>query len=254
VKRINVGLLGLALGGPLVVLATVVAGDPPASVAMSKVAPADDLVKQLDAYVAGCREGLTDEQTYDNRSRTIAKDANTLAAIALALAMHDQPHRLTKVAPALLLYSQDLAKAQDFESAKKAFADLERAAAGQTSIKPEVKWERVAGLGQLMKQVTFVNNRLRRNMRRFEERKDDNARDAALLAVIAQAATYDTHEVDDPADLDKWYQLCGEMRDAAGDVNAKIHAADKAGAEAALGKLAQSCESCHEIFRVRAAP
>ena len=247
-------LLALALCGPLLVLVGVVAGDPPEPVAMSKVAPADDLVKQVDVYVASCREGLADEQAYADKSRQITKDAHTLAALALVLAMHDQEHRLTNVAPALLIYSQDLAKATDFDTARKAFEAVESAATGQVSFKPEVKWQRVAGLGQLMKQVTFVNNRLRRNMRRFDERKDDNARDAATLAVIAQASTYDTHEVKNPADLDKWYQLCGEMRDAAGEVNAKVHADDKTAAEAALGKLAQSCESCHQTFRVRAAP
>ena len=105
-----------------------------------------------------------------------------------------------------------------------------------------------------MKQVTFVNNRLRRNMRRFDDRKDDNARDAALLAAIAQACNYDTHEVKDPAEIDKWYQLCGEMRDAAGDLNAQIHAGDKAAAETALANLGKSCEVCHQTFRVQNAP
>jgi cytochrome c556 len=54
--------------------------------------------------------------------------------------------------------------------------------------------------------------------------------------------------------MDKWYQLCGEMRDAAGTLNAQIHAGDKAAAETALANLGKSCESCHETFRVRTAP
>jgi hypothetical protein len=87
-------------------------------------------------------------------------------------------------------------------------------------------------------------------MRRFGKQTEEQARDAAVLAAIAQACVYDTHEVKNPDDLDRWYQLCGQMRDAAGELNAKVHAADKPGAEAALLKIAQSCDDCHEAFRV----
>ena len=100
----------------------------------------------------------------------------------------------------------------------------------------------------------FVNNRLRRNMRRFDERAADNARDAALLAAIGQAILYDTHEVKNPADAAKWYEICAQMRDSAGEVNAKIHAKDKVGAEAAFVKLGKSCDDCHSTFRVTVMP
>ena len=243
---------GLTL--PLVLLVGVVAGDPAEPPALSKVVPPDDLLKQVDLYVASFREGLADSQTYADKSRQITRDAHCLAALALVLAKHDQDHRLRAASPALLAAAQQLAKAKDFDAAKKAFGAVGDAADGKVGPAGDVKWERVASLGQLMKQVTFVNNRLKRNMRRFDERKEDNLRDAAVLAVIAQVSVYDTHEVKDPADLDKWYQWCDAMRDAAADVNARIRAGDKPAAEAALANLGKSCESCHETFRVRAAP
>jgi hypothetical protein len=233
----------------------VVVADPPAPPSLSKVMPADDLLKQVDMCVTSCREGLVDAQTYTDKSRQVTRDAHTLAAISLMLAKYDGDHRLKSAAPALLAAAQQLAKAKDYDSAKQAFAVVETVASGKThAATADVAWGKVAGLGQLMKQVTFVNNRLKRNLRRFDERKEDNARDAAVLAAIAQAANYDTHEVKDPADLDKWYQLCGEMRDAAGDLNAQIRAGDKAAAETALANLGKSCETCHETFRVRTAP
>jgi hypothetical protein len=247
-------MVALNVTVPLVVLVGVVVGNPPEPPSMSKVIPADDLVKQVDLYVTGFDEALADAQTYTDKSRQVAKDAHTLAALALVLAMHDQDHRLKASAPALLVAAQQLAKAKDYGTAKQALAAVQDAVNGKAGSAPAAKWERVAGLGQMMKQVTFVNNRLRRNLRRFDERKDDIARDAAVLAAIAQVSTYDTHEVKNPEDLGKWYQLCGEMRDAAGAVNAEVHAGDKAAAETALVNLGKSCEDCHMTFRVRVAP
>ncbi len=247
-------LLALSLSVPLLVLVSVVIGDAPAPPPISKFAPAEDLLAQVDSYVTAIREALVDTQVYAEKSRIIARDANTLAALGLVLAMHDQDHRLKGNATALVAAAQTLSKAKDYKVAKEAYEAVEDAATGEASPGGAAKWERVAGLGQLMKQVTFVNNRLKRNIRRFKERADDNARDAAVLAAIAQVCNYDTHEVKDQADIEKWYQWCGEMRDAAGDVNAKVHAGDQAGAEAALGKLAASCESCHQTFRVRTSP
>ncbi|MBI2825110.1 MAG: cytochrome c [Planctomycetia bacterium] len=233
------------------VVAMAWAGDPPAAPPLSKVAPAADLIKQVDLYVAGFRDGLVDEATYADKSRQIAKDAHTLAVVGLVLAMHDENHPMKEAALPLSRAARQLADAKDYPSAKKAFEELTKAGGGSAQTP---KWEKVASLGQLMKQVTFVNNRLRRNMRRFEERADDNARDAAILAVIAQAVTFDTHEVKDPAQVDKWYELCGQMRDAAGELNAQIHAKDKTAAEAALGKMGKSCDACHATFRVVTTP
>jgi cytochrome c556 len=248
-------LLALPLAVPLVVLVGVVLGDAPDPPAMSKVVPADDLVKEVDLLVTTCREGLVDEQVYMEKSRQITRDAHTLAVLALVLAKHDQDHRLKAAAPTVLTAAQQLAKAKDFMAAKQGFQAVEDAVNGEPPVAAaDVKWERVAGLGQLMKQVTFMNNRVRRNIRRFEERSEDNARDAAALAAIAQVCVFDTHEVKDPAQLDKWYELCGEMRDTAGQLNAHIRAGNKPAAETALVNLGKSCEACHETFRVRTEP
>lgn len=238
---------------PMATAALASAGDPPAPPPMSQVAPAADLIKQVDLYMASCREGLTDEATYTDKSRQIMRDAHTLSAVGVVLAMHDEDHKLKPCALPLSYAARKLAEAKDFASAKKAFDEVAKALDGGASGQAP-KWEKVGSLAQLMKQVTFVNNRLRRNMRRFDERSEENARDAAILAVIAQVAAYDAHEVKDPAQVEQWYQMCGQMRDTAGELNARIHAKDKAAAEAALGKMGKSCDACHATFRVTATP
>jgi hypothetical protein len=100
-----------------------------------------------------------------------------------------------------------------------------------------------------MKEVAATDTRLRRNMRRFDRLAEENARSAALLAVIAQATLYDTHEVKNPDDLGKWYQMSADMREVAASIGTAIRANDKAAAEAGIKRLTQSCDDCHAVFQ-----
>lgn len=247
--RRAVAILSVAIGS----LGVVLAADPPAPPKLSTVAPAADLVAQAKLYVEGFAKGLASEQDYKDNADKIKRDAHTLTALALVLGNHDADNELKASAPAVIATSQELAKAKDFAAAKSALEKVRLAMEGKGEPAADAgapKWARVASMGQLMKQVTFVNNRLKRGMRRFGKQNEEQARDAAVLAAIAQTVVYDTHEVKNPGDLDRWYQLCGQMRDAAGELNAKVSTADKAGAEAALLKLAQNCDDCHKVFRI----
>lgn len=230
-------------------ISRLLAGDPPEPPKLSTVAPAAELTQQARLYLAGFNEALADEQKYTEKKGAVTRDAHTLTLLALVLAKHDTDHELKSASPALMKASQELAAAPDYAAAKAALAAVESAAGGSATEVAELKWEKVASLGQAMKQVTLVSNRLKRGLRRFEDRAEENARDAAVLAAIAQAVTYDTHEVKNPDDVDKWYQFCSEMRDAAGQLNTTIKAADKDGAGAAMSRLSKNCDSCHEVFR-----
>jgi hypothetical protein len=166
------------------------------------------------------------------------------------LGLHDTANELKSAAPGLVKAAQDLGKAADYAAAQTALAGVKAAIEGKAKEGPELNWNtRVASLGQLMKQVTSTDARLRRNLRRFDRLAQENAQSAALLAVIAQAAIADTHEVKDPADLPKWYQWCADMRDAAGGVNRAIKAKDPQAADAAAKRLMQSCDDCHAVFQ-----
>ncbi|HUY90749.1 MAG TPA: cytochrome c [Pirellulales bacterium] len=226
------------------------AADPPAPPKLSSIVPAADLVAQAKLYLASFDKGLAGEQEYKESASKIERDAHTLTALALALANHDADNELQAAAPAVMAASQALAAAQDYAAAHAALKSLHAAMEGKGEKGGAPKWGCVAPMDQLMKQVVFVNNRLKRGMRRFAKQTEEQARDAAVLAVIAQEFVYDDPGIAESDDLDRWYQLCGQMRDAAGELNAKARAADKAGAEAALAKLAQSCDDCHEVFRV----
>jgi cytochrome c556 len=238
-----IGCLAFAVGRLL-------AGDPPPAPAVSTYAPADDLVAQVRILVEGFGAIVASEDAYQTDSAKLKREAHTLASLALVLGLHDSDNPLKAVAPSLVAAAKKLAGAGNYDAAKQGVDEVRNAAAGAgESAAGKLQWEKVSGLGQLMKQVTATNLRLKRNLKRFDDKKAENARDAAVLAVIAQMAVYDTHEVKRPEDVDQWYQFCGQMRDAAGELNAKIKAADQDAAGAAMVKLGQSCDACHAVFR-----
>lgn len=243
-------------GGPLLILvcgigAALWAGDPPPPPSLAEIVPADDLIAQVQVFETSMKGMLADEKTYRDEAHKLTRDAHTLAAAALVLGLYDTDHPLKAAAPALVEAAGSLAKAKDYAAAQTAFASVEMALAENKDggAAPTTKPAKVASMGQLMKQVTFVNNRLKRGLRRLSDKTDEKARDTALLAAIAQAITYDTHEVKHDEQRDDWYRFCGEMRDAAGELNAQLKAADKQGAERAAKRLGQSCDACHQVFR-----
>lgn len=231
--------------------AALLAGDPPPPPSLAGIVPADDLVAQVRAFETSMKAMLTDEKTYQEEAHKLTRDAHTLAAVALVLGLYDNDHELKAAAPALVESAGKLARAKDYAAAQSAFASVGAALAAKADggTAPTTKPAKVASMGQLMKQVTLVNNRLKRGLRRLGDKTDEKARDTAVLAAIAQAVTYDTHEVKHDEQRDEWYRFCGEMRDAAGELNAQIKAADKQGAERAVKRLGQSCDACHQVFR-----
>ncbi|MBX3413455.1 MAG: cytochrome c [Pirellulales bacterium] len=232
--------------------AVVWAADPPAAPATSTYAPAEDLIAQVNASIKDLEEALSSADDFEVKQTRVKREANTLAALGLVLAWHDTDHPLKNVAPALVPAAQKLAAAKSLDEAQPALAGVQSVLAGSSEKSDPPAWGKVASLGALMKQVTFVNSRLRRNVTgsRFAMQANDTARYAALLAAIAQATQYDTHEVKDEAQLPQWYDYSIAMRDSAGRINAAAKAGDQDAAKAALGDLDKSCSGCHKTFRV----
>ena len=222
---------------------------------VSKFAPVDDLTAQVEFYLKRIDGVLEDKDDFDDASVTrLKKDANTLAVLGLVLALHDKDNRFKNGSGDLIKAAQSLAAASDYDSAHAAYLELKKAANGESASDSTPKeWQKVASLGQLMKQVPTINTQLKRGVGtadRLKRMQNESAGHAAALAAIAQASMADTHEVKNPADMDKWYQCCAEMRDAAGEVNAAVREGDHAKTTAAMLRLAKSCETCHQAFRI----
>lgn len=241
------------VGFGLVLASAILAGrllaEPPAMPKLSAIVPAEDLAGQMDAYLKELDQSLADEASYKSSADKVKRIANTIAVLAYNLGKHDTAVEMTPAAADIGRAARGLAKAKDYASARERLDTLHRASKNEAKLPAEPATTRIASLGQIMNEAELLNTRLRTSLRRFDARRlSDNARAAAALAAIAQASVYDTHEVKDPQQLPQWYQFAGEMRDAAGELNAKIRAKDKTGATAALGRLDKSCKSCHAVF------
>jgi hypothetical protein len=245
------GLLAIVLRGG----SSAAPGNPSAAAKVSSYAPADDLSNQLHSIIARVDESLAKPDDFDDaRQSRIAKEADVAAVIALGLGMSDQDHALKRSASSILAAAQSLAKAADFATAHSAIDRLKLAADGkpsQAAAAPELRWQPVAPLGLLMKEVPIIDSNLKRAMQpeRFKAQTKASAGAAAVLAVIAQEAATDHDAIKNPADTSKWEQFCFEMRDAAGGVNRAIHAGDAEGTLQAFARMSKTCEQCHRVFR-----
>jgi len=244
-----------ALSGLLVCLVVLFAGrvvlaDPPAAPKVSKFAPADDLVKQLDEYVEDLEEVVASKEKFTDSEGKLAKDSNALIVIALALGLHDVDNKYKASAGAVMEAAGQVAAAKDYASAKKAVAAVKAAVEAKGGGNAKLEWKKVASLEQLMKKVPLIHTRLKRYVkpRRFKRKAEDTAGYAAVLAVIAQGTLADTHEAKNPSQVKDWYTFSAGMRDAAAAVNAAIRAADQKATDKAMDNLAQTCDDCHAVF------
>jgi hypothetical protein len=225
----------------------------PTAGAPTSFAPAADLLDQVDFYIARGEESTSAPQAFDMAKQArLLKDAHTLAALGLALSMHDEDFPAKPAMPGLIRAAQRLAVAEtDYDKARAALAEVKAARAGKAEPSTEAKWEKVASLPALMKQVPLVHTQLTRGTRgdRLARSAKQSAGQAATLAAIAQASILDTEYAQTPEAMQKWRQYCEQMRDAAGEVNSAIHAAQSERVTAAMKRLLVSCESCHAAFR-----
>ena len=221
---------------------------------LSSFAPAKDLADQVRVYIKEIETTLADEQEYKDSEGKIGRCTNTLAVIALCLGMHDEDNQYKARAPALIKAARELAAAADYQSAKKAFEGVKAAAEGKLPTQGDLKWEKVASLPDLMKQVPNINTKLKRNVKgpKFKTKAKDTAGYTAAIAAIAQGSMADAGAAKNPQEVNQWYAFSAELRDSAGAANAAIHAGNGPAAAEAMQKLAKSCTDCHTVFHPEA--
>jgi hypothetical protein len=262
--RLPFAFATIVVSGVLLVSSAVHAADAPK---VSTFAPAEDLANQVGQYIKAMKSVVADEQEYKDSEGKVVRDASTLAVIALAIGLHDQDSKYKSNAAALLKAAQDVAATKDFESAKKAVDALEAVATKEGTGGGDLKWEKVAPLPELMKQVPMVHNKLKLNVKAeslkkiakalaegngkaaAEKKLKDWAGYSAVIAAIAQGTIADTSATKNADQVKLWQQFSRAMRDDAGAVNAAIHKVDPTAATNAMKKLNQSCEDCHKVFK-----
>lgn len=248
-KRFTVALIVVAA----CCSSSVLRSQAPQTPQVSSFAPLADLLNQVDFFVGRVDESLADPQAFDlaKQARTL-KDANTLAVLALVLSQHDADFPEKSSMVSLLKAAQALAVVgDDATKAKAALQEIHSARAGKSPSQQTVKWERVASLPPLMKQVPLIHAGLKRGATpaRLKKTMEQSAGQSAALAAIAQASIFDDEYAKTPEDAAAWQKFCAEMRDAAGEVNSAVRAGDQARVDAGMKSMLESCEACHAKFR-----
>jgi hypothetical protein len=218
---------------------------------VSTFAPAEDLVRQADKYIKTMKSTVASKEEYDDSEGKIGRDSNTLAVITLALGLHDKANKYKANAAALIKAAQVVAATKDYAAAKKTVAALEKVAADDGEGGNKLKWEIVASLPDLMKQVPMVNTKLKLCLSKtnFKKKAKDSAGYTAVIAAIAQGVIADTSATKNAEQVKQWQTFSKAMRDHAGAANAAIHKGDQAATDKAMKKLNQSCEDCHAVFK-----
>jgi hypothetical protein len=224
------------------------AADIPAADIPAADIPAADIVAGVDYYIKRVGNSLSDESEYEDKQDRISKDANTLAVLALALGLHDGDSKYKAAAPAMIKAARELAATKDHAAAKKAAAALNAAAKGKNPLAAKLKWKKVSSFKEVKAQLSTVESSLKRYAKR-KKKTDECAKFSAVIAVFGQAIICHGDETEKPDELEQWTKYCVEMRDAAAAVNSAVHAKDEKATKAAMANLAQSCETCHEVFK-----
>lgn len=253
-KNRFVSVVLLAVVGAIVAQNSAKAADD-AALKVSTFAPAEDLANQADKYIKDLEPCVANKADYEENKEKITKDSNTLIIIVLALGLHDEDSKYKAPAGAIIKAAKALAATNDLDSAKKAVADVKAAAEGKVKAEGQLKWEPVASLPELMKQVPNINTKLKLNVKKLKKKGKDAAGQTAVLAAISQGTMADLSATKNADEAKKWQAFCVTSRDDAGAVNAAIRKGDEAAVDKAMDKLNQSCEECHEVFKPKdAAP
>lgn len=227
----------------------------------------DDIVAQLRFYAIRLDDSLAKADAYDESKQTrVEKDAATVAALAALLSRHTADHAAKPHATAVQRNAADiLANHRDHAKAAAANAQLKRLLADtkptetQPAEAPSANAERSAAdtrtadtAPMLMKQIRFVDNRLKRAARdraASAKLRSEVAGHAATLAALAEpTAANARHYGKTPEQQQRWRDHCRDMATAAASLNLAAHDG-AANLTEAVRNLDQSCNHCHAEFR-----
>ncbi|MCL2622861.1 MAG: hypothetical protein FWD31_04255 [Planctomycetaceae bacterium] len=220
--------------------------------------PAADLDEQVDFYIKEFDKSLDDlaaSRDFAADANVLARDANTLILVALALGMSKEDGKYKAAAPEIIKAAQTLSDAKDLAAAKAA-VDAVKAALEKKSA-DKLEWVKVAKMEPTMKlAVPRINTGMTRYIRNEATLKrgiPNVAGATAALAAISQGLAPNFDETINPDKKDEWIKLSQDFRDAALKANAALHGFDKGDVtfdafKEALTVMKEDCELCHAVF------
>jgi len=221
---------------------------------IAAVAPIADIVADADAKIKALDEALATDKAYlEAKGTTIPLEAGILAVLAQAVVESEEKAAWQPSAADVRDAAIAVSNAKSYDEAKKGLAAVKEAVGGKAgSAKKEAEWNKLTGLGKVMKEVNKRNGKLRRATKKKDASEADlaeAARDASVLAVLALAAHDDTHEVKKAEEIKDWQKFSKEFQVQMTATAAAFKKKDVTGAADAWKKGNASCTECHTKFR-----
>ncbi len=223
---------------------------------IASVAPIADLVAEADAKIKSLEEGLASDKTYlEVKGTKLPTDAGVLAVLAQAVAESEEKAAWQATAADVREAAKAVASAKSYDDAKKGLEGIKAAIGGTAAgAKPEAEWNKLCGLGKVMKEINGRAGKLRRATRKKDATETefaDAARDASVMAILGLAAHDDTHEVKSgkAEDIAEWKKFSKEFQAQMTAASAAFKKKDMAAAGDAWKKGNAACTDCHAKFR-----
>jgi hypothetical protein len=215
------------------------------------VVPVEDLKQQTAFFLERLDESLADPKKYGlAKHARVKKDAATLAIlIAGRSEVGDIPTARANEAShsAMAMVARATKHSEVAKELAAVRAALEAPAQPASGNDERLEWPNF-DMGQLMKQMEFVDNRLKQTL------DDTDAFDRGKKSAPGYAATLwamaaDMEAIPAKVDPDKWRRMSTAMRAAASETNDKAHAGDYTATREAFRKMAGTCNACHDDYR-----
>lgn len=224
---------------------------------MAELPSINDVAEQLGVYIERLEESLAKADDYNEAKQSrVEKDAVTAAALAGLLARHNGDHALKESALGVQAAANEMA-AQYLEHAPAAAALLRikqlQSGEAKPDANPAAMTETPTDAAILMKQIRFIDNRMKRAARDRvspEKSRGEVAGHAATIAALAEPlARAAKPHAKTPGEVKEWIEQSNAMAAAAARLNSTAH--DDAGKDLreALRAVDASCARCHADFR-----
>jgi hypothetical protein len=250
--------LGAVLAAGLLVLRGVEAQDTALKTPASELPKIDDVAGQLQIYIERLDESLAKADDYNEAKQSrVEKDAVTVAGLAGLLARHSGDHELKASAPGVQAAANEIAaKYREQAPAAAALLRIKQLQSGETKAEgtlDSAKTDAATDAAMLMKQIRFIDNRMKRAARdrsSSEKSRSEVAGHAATIAALAEPlARAAKRHAKTPGDVKEWIDQSNAMAIAAAKLNAAANEDAASDLRDALRAVDATCARCHADFR-----
>lgn len=225
---------------------------PEEKMTLEKTASSQQLVNAIKRHAESLKEDyLNDPKRFEDN---LVRDKITAKGGAISVLAHALSQSKDVPAEVHVLAIRDagrkIASAESFEDADNGLKNVVANLTAQkiTGNFEEMGWYEVADLPNLMEEVNYLYQGLRRTVRRSRDPEAD-ALDAVTVAILAYSTHANEDYAFDDADIDEWKKYSQQMHDDFLAIAQAMREKETDKARDLYGNATQSCAACHKKFR-----